>query len=447
MLDSILYWNDVCDAVTKEDYSTPDPTINPNPQQVGPTHTSRALAMIHLAMHDAYFGVTKTSNTYLPFTAGDLPVTNSVTAARAAVGAAACLMLISLYSRQKADIQTRHEAFITQLNGNDPAVARGLAWGRTVANAMLADRKNDGSELPNDFYAPSTEPGRHRADPLNPAQGFLSPEWGKVKPFTINNLTTQIPGSNPPPMNDNAYTTAFLEVYAVGRKESATRTIDQTAVGLFWAYDGARNIGVPPRLYNQVVRAILAKKGTSESENARILAMVNAAMADAGIQAWDQKYRHNIWRPVIGVRESDAQWGPAGQGDGNPLTAGDPDWVPLGAPATNQPQRADGTPPFPAYPSGHASFGTAALMVVQNALNLDSSFTFSFVSDELNGESVGKLGVRTRHVRQLTIDKAIDENVRSRVYLGVHWLFDGLEGKKNGEKIAQMVVANFPARA
>lgn len=447
MIDAILYWNDVCDSVVKQDYSSSSPSLNPNPEQVGPTHTSRALAMVHLAMYDAFVGVVKSAPTYLSFNPSELPSTTSITAARAAVGAAACLLLITLYSRQKSDIQQRHQTFITQLNGNDPAIARGLAWGRTVANAMLADRNNDGSESPNDFYAPSTEPGRHRPDPLKPDQGYLGPEWGKVRPFMIHQLTTRIPGTNPPPMTENDYTAAFQEVYAYGRNNSSKRTIDQTAIGLFWAYDGARNIGVPPRLYNQVVRVILAKKGTSEAENARILAMVHAAMADAGIQAWEAKYRHNLWRPVIGVRESDPQWGPAGQGDGNALTMGDPDWVPLGAPATNQPDRADGTPPFPAYPSGHATFGTAALQVVQRALNVEADFSFDVVSDELDGKAVGKFGVRTRHIRNLTLQKAIDENVRSRVYLGVHWLFDGIEGQKNGDAIAQLVVSHFPSRA
>ena len=72
----------------------------------------------------------------------------------------------------------------------------------------------------------------------------------------------------------------FNQVKGKGRNQGGTRSDDETTIGLFWAYDGARNIGVPPRLYNQVVRAIVAKKGgVSEATNARLFAMVNLAMA------------------------------------------------------------------------------------------------------------------------------------------------------------------------
>jgi membrane-associated phospholipid phosphatase len=447
MIDSILHWNQVALDAAKTDFSTSDPSINPTPEQGGPTRTSRALAIVHLAMYDAYIGLRGGTKYLLSYAPGEVPGTSDLQAAQAAVAAAACLTLISLFSKQKEFFLKEHEKFIAMLPDHDPKIAKGLAWGTLVAEKMLAERKGDGSDLSNDFYAPSTEPGRHRPDPMNPTQGFLGPLWGKVKPFGIANLTTQVPGMPPPEFNSQKYADDFNEVLQKGRNQGGTRTDEETTIGLFWAYDGPRNIGVPPRLYNQVVRAIAIKKGTSETENAKLFAMVNVAMADAGIQAWHEKYLYNIWRPVIGIREADAGWGPTGLGDGNVGTAGAPFWMPMGAPPTNQPSKTPFTPNFPAYPSGHATFGTAALRVAALALSLPDTFEFTFVSDELDGTAAGATGVRMRHERKLTIASAIEENVLSRVYLGVHWKFDGREGEINGASIAAKITGAFPALA
>lgn len=446
MIDSILHWNQIALDAAKADFTTSDASINPTPQQGGPTRTSRALAIIHIAMYDAYVGV-RGGPKYLTYSATETPGTTDLEAAQAAVAAAACLTLISLFGRQRDTFVKAHEKFISMLPDRDPKIAKGLAWGSLVAVKMLANRDNDGSNVPDNFYAPSAEPGRHRADPMDPAQGFLGPLWGKVKPFGIEDLTIKVPGEAPPKMNEQKYTDDFKEVLAKGSSQGSTRTPDETTIGLFWAYDGPRNIGVPPRLYNQVIRAISIKKNASEAENAKLFAMVNIAMADAGIQAWYEKYTYNIWRPVLGIREATAGWGPTGMGDGNSATIGDPYWVPLGAPPTNQPLKTAATPHFPAYPSGHATFGTAALRIAALVLGLPDSFQFTFVSDELDGTAVGASGVRMRHERKLTISSAIEENVLSRVYLGVHWKFDGLEGQKNGERIAQLINNKFPALA
>ena len=447
MIDSILHWNEIANEATRVDFSSPDPTVNPNPEQGGPTRTSRALAIVHLAMYDAYFGVVG-GPTYLTYSAAEKPAINDLEIAQAAVATAAALTLVSLYNRQREVIRQRHVDFVAMLGDKDPNIARGIAWGQVVATKMLATRQNDGSELSNEFYVPSSEPLRHRVDPLNPNQGFLGPLWGRVKPFGIADLIVKVPGLPPPPATGNLYTNHFKEVRSVGRQQSGTRTSEQTTVGLFWAYDGARNIGVPPRLYNQVVRAIAAEKGTNEAQNAKLFALVNVAMADSGIQAWHEKYVHDIWRPIVGVREASPGYGPTGDGDGNPETVTDASWLPFGSPRTNQPQLSSFTPPFPAYPSGHATFGTAALHVTKLHLGLNDQFAFKFVSDELDGKSIDEDdSVRVRHTRSLTIASAIEENLSSRVYLGVHWRFDGDEGKKNGLKIADLIHGSFPALA
>ena len=447
MTDSILHWNLVALNALKADFSLPDPRPPElMPQQNGPTYAARALAIVHLAMYDAYMGVREPNKTYLPYTAPGAG-TSDVQAAQAAVAAAACITLISLFSRQRDSFLKSHNDFVATLPDNDPKIAQGLAWGHRVGRAMLDARRGDGADAPDDLYAPSAEPYRHRSDPLGPPSGVLGPQWGAVKPFGFENLRNSITAL-PDPVTLPEYEADFAEVAAKGRKTGSTRTADQTTIGLFWAYDGARNIGVPPRLYNQIVRDIVAKKGSvSEKVNARLFAMVNVAMADAGVQAWHEKYRHNLWRPVLGIREADAGWGPTGKGDSHAATDGDPHWQPLGAPRTNSSGRPSFTPPFPAYPSGHATFGTAALRLVERELQLDPAFEFDAHSDEFDGVSVGEGGTRPVHKRTMTINKAVEENILSRVYLGVHWKFDGLKGELIGNEIAQKVQASFPVKA
>ena len=286
-------------------------------------------------------------------------------------------------------------------------------------------------------YNASPEPGQHRPDPLNPNQGFLTPQWGQVQPFAITNFLA----SAPPAPTSSQYEQDFNDVKEKGSRTGGTRTSEETAIGLFWAYDGAQKLGVPPRLYNQIVRVIAIKKGNSLAQNVRLFALINLAMADAGIQCWHSKYHYNVWRPVVGVREADPGWGPTAKGDSNPATEGDPFWLPLGAPRTNPlPGTANFTPNFPAYPSGHATFGAACLETVSQFYGTDA-IPFDFVSDELDGKNVDADGsVRTRHERQFnTVSDAIIENARSRVYLGVHWQFDADGGVESGKQIADMV--------
>ncbi len=162
------------------------------------------------------------------------------------------------------------------------------------------------------------------------------------------------------------------------------RTRDQTIAGIYWGYDGTPNLGAPPRLYNQIAMQIADERNTNNVlELARLMALVNVAMCDAGIAAWESKYFYDFWRPITGIREASPGTGPTGRGDGNPNTRGDTTFTPLGAPASNA-TGPNFTPPFPAYPSGHATFGAALFQTLRNFYGTDR-IRFTFVSDEFNG--------------------------------------------------------------
>ncbi len=165
-------------------------------------------------------------------------------------------------------------------------------------------------------------------------------------------------------------------------------------------------------------------------------------MADAGVAIWESKYAYQFWRPVTGIREADEGTGPTGAGDGNPETVGDPTCTPLGAPASNL-TGPNFTPPFPAYPSGHAGFGGALFQILRHFYGTDD-IAFTFVSDEFNGVTQDNEGnVRPLVPRSFSsLSEAEEENSQSRIYLGIHWAFDKTEGIAQGRRVADYVFEN-----
>ena len=294
-----------------------------------------------------------------------------------------------------------------------------------------------------DFF-PSDAPGWWRQDPIGLAPIALGAHWGEVDPFVLRSAD-QFRVPPPPELSSATYSAAFDEVKALGGDGSTTPTVrnaDQTQTGIYWAYDGTPSLCAPPRLYNQIAVSIADQRRTGPVALARLLALVNVAMADAGIAIWESKYHYQLWRPVTGIREADPGTGPSGLGDGNPDTLGDPDFSPLGAPASNL-AGPNFTPPFPAYPSGHAGFGGALFQMLREFYGTDR-IAFTFVSDEFNGTTRANDGsVRPLLPRSFrTLSQAEEENGQSRIYLGIHWSFDKTEGIVQGRRIARYVFRN-----
>lgn len=430
--DQILYWNGIALEANRVSHT------NGAHEQTGPPLSARALAIVHLAMHDAYAGVP--SNDPLTPYLSAIPPAKSGSSVDAAIAAAAQATLSALFPSQRPFFDASHAA--AGLKGTPAALDDGRAFGLTVAQAILADRANDPG-TGDAGYAPSMARGAHRVDPENPGQGYHGPFYGA----TVRRFASDVFELDAPPRpGDPAYASALREVRGKGIAPELAgtltgnvprRTAEETLIGIWWAYDGAVGIGTPPRLYNQIVRAVAEARGNSLAQNARLFALVNVAMADAGILAWREKYRHNLWRPVLGVREHDVCMGPSGT-PAPPTAAADPGWLPLGSPASNTfsppSVRKNFTPPFPAYPSGHAAFGAAAFQITRLFYNEGTpgpdtlADQLEFVSDEVDGVSRDNKGtVRPRHVRAFDggLWRMIRENSISRVYLGVHFSFDG----------------------
>jgi len=404
--DVVTRWNEVTLGALRTGHSS----------MPGPTWAARNSAMVHAAMYDAVNSITQSHSPLI--VNASAPVGTSQ---EAAVAKAAYTVLSQLYPAQIPAFTSAYNASIANIP-DGVAKTNGIALGQSVGNTIFQARANDNSMVTIPYTQPAN-PGIWR--PTGPLFGMaLEPNWGSVTPFSMTS-STQFRSPAPPALNSPAYAAAYNEVKDLGALNSLNRTADQTEIGVFWGYD-APGYGTPPALYNQIARQVGIQAGNTLEENARMLALVNVAMADAGIAAWDTKYYYNVWRPITGIQE--------GHLDNNAATVGDPSWVPLGAPGTPSGSVPDFTPPFPAYTSGHATFGAATFEMLENFygtedLNAIIGGSLSLGSDELPGV-----------FRQYDLlSELTEENGQSRIYLGIHWSFDKTAGITQGTLIADQV--------
>jgi hypothetical protein len=442
LLGFVLRWNQIAIDASGVDHTPVEPGEDRVfGEAVGPGRSSRAMAIVHIAMFDAMASI---QGGYQPYT--DIPRVRNPTqiSTRAAVAQAAHDTLIAMYPSQRATFDRELQASISKVPAGNTRNA-GLMLGANAAQLILQSRKRDGSQYAEPLigldFRPGEAAGNWRADPVSGSLVAMGAKWGQVQPFVLA-ASNQFRVPPPPAMNSEEYAAAYEQVKRLGGDGVTTpteRTEEQTFIGIYWAYDGTPSLCAPPRLYNQIATTIAKQMGSTAIQTARLLALVNVAMADTGIAVWESKFHYQVWRPVIGIRESDVGTGPTGAGDGNLATVGDPTFVPLGAPASNL-AGPNFTPPFPAYPSGHAGFGGSLFQILRRFYGKDE-IAFTFTSDEYNGITRDNQGaVRLLHSRSFeSLSQAEEENGQSRIYLGIHWAFDKSEGITQGQQIGDYV--------
>jgi hypothetical protein len=443
-LKQVLRWNEIAINASGLDHTPVAPGENRVfGEQLGPGRASRAMAIVHIAIFEALNAI---NGDYKSYTG--LRRASASASERAAVAQAAHDTLVALYPSQASSFDEFLADDLYQISDNRNKKERGIALGREAAKSILDMRAADGSQHAEprvgiDYFT-SNDPGKWRQDPISLIPIALGAHWGDVDPFVMKS-GSQFRVPPPPAMNSPEYAAAYNEAKRLGGDGINTptqRTAEQTEIGTFWAYDGTPSLCAPPRLYNQIAVQIADQMDSDDMETARLLALVNTAMADAAIAIWESKFYYNVWRPVTGIREADVGTGPTGAGDGNPATVCDPGFMPLGAPASNL-VGPNFTPPFPSYPSGHAGIGGALFETLRNFYGTDR-IPFTFVSDEFNGVTKGNDGnVRPRIARSFyRLSVAEEENGQSRIYLGIHWSYDKTEGIAQGRRIADYVFKN-----
>ncbi|MDX9910900.1 MAG: hypothetical protein RBS39_03610 [Phycisphaerales bacterium] len=402
----------------------------------GPGAISRAGAMMHVAMFNAVNAGTNKYESY-----GSFEFAGANDASRQVAAAVAAHQVISSLYTSGATLAQSQAALNSVLASvpDGQAKTRGIQLGQASASHIMQLRAGDGwnNTIP---YTPGSSAGdwvpTQPGDPVHPHWGNVTP-WGiqSGDQFRPNRLASY--GTMENFLASQEYADNFNDVKENGRIDRWTPADEEYQVAFFWGNDRYGTYK-PPGHLNNITREFIDREwaglGADErlEKSSRLFALLNIAMADAGIAAWDCKYNteFDLWRPITGIRNADL--------DGNPLTLPDENWEPLNHvdPDGDGPMTADPfSPNFPAYMSGHATFGAAHAAIMREFFGGDSFDPMLFSTDDPYVEGL---------LREFASwEDMARENGRSRIYLGVHWQVDADDGYLAGTGAGEWIYANY----
>ena len=366
--DQVLEWNQIfIDTLIATN------TANSSSQRLG--------AIVHTAIFDAYNGVERR---YTPIHVTDEAPPG--TSRRAAVIAAGYTALAGLFPSRQSQLQASYLASLAALSDDDgdggKSRERGIEWGTYVAQQVLAWRATDGFNTPVPAFIGGTEIGQWRPTTLqNASCTAMSAQTLAFTQMFVLDSSAQFRPPPPRGLSDITYISDLNAVKTLGAQTGSTRTADQTLLAPFWEGNASTH-------WNQAANQLARANNLSMSENNRLLAVLNLAMADTAITTWSAKRFYGAdplavtWRPFTAIRE----------GSIDP----DPTWRPL-----------VNTPCHPEYPAGHPSLNGVAATILFNAFG-DASGSFTLTTGPTS---------RT----YFSITQARNDGNDARVWGGMHY--------------------------
>ena len=353
---------------------------------------TRLGAIVQSAVFDAVNGVARR---FTPIhVVPDAP--RGASRAAAAVGAAH-EALVSLFPSQQAMLDAQFETSLAELGNDNPPIARGLAWGTSVADQILAWRASDHFSDPLTVYVPGTLPGNWQPTPPGFGTQPLFRQLAVTTPFALTS-PSQFRPAGPPPLSSARYAADFNEVKAIGNAP----TPDQAATAIFW------NSDTPTAIWDRVAGRVAQAHDLGLTADARLLARLNIALADTAIAIWDAKNHFDTWRPVTAIAHADT--------DNNPDTTAQPGWKPLLT-----------TPAFQEYPSGHSGVSAAAAAILASTFGDDTAFTAT---------SAGVPGVERSFA---SFSDSVAQVNDARVFAGIHFRFACEDANRVGTNVANYI--------
>ena len=245
--------------------------------------------------------------------------------------------------------------------------ALGVEVGHKIAAEVLAWRATDGFAAANPQpplpppISPSLLPGIWVTTFSGPA---TFSKLGDVEPFGVLSSTQFLP--DPPPQLESAeYAADFNEVKNQGERPvpfpPLSGSCDDASIAgrqriaLVWAATApCANVTTPNRLWHNVARDMAQEDRLSLVETARLFALLTTSQFDSVCTSQNSKFVYRLWRPETAI----ANAGTVGSDtdyDDNPLTEGQPGWVPL-----------LNTPPYPSHSSNMQCVGSGAAGTLRN---------------------------------------------------------------------------------
>lgn len=376
---AVLGWNEVAVGLITQ-YGT------------SPVVASRVLALVSVAQHDALLAVTKEQRAHKRPPPGKVTplftvsTPSSYPSEHAAVAAASSLVLSFLYSSQdqKAWLAKRAQDHTTSRLvagvSRKSDIDAGEQIGRAVAEQVIARAKSDGADRAGVNWQGTIPQGDDKwKSAEHPAVVPLRPRWGTVRPWLMTS-GEQLRPPPPPKLDSPEFAAAIEEV----KKISATRTPEQLALAKHWA--DSPGSPTPGGHWNVAAQKLIADHPSTELAAARVFALMNMAVMDAGIGCWEAKYHYWFLRPS--------------QAD----------------PTITLPV---GLPNFPSYPSGHSCYSGAAAHVLAHFFPADAE-----------------------RMKAMALDASM-----SRVYGGIHYKFECEKGLELGRKVGELAVKKATTEA
>ena len=288
------------------------------------------------------------------------------------------------------------------------SVKSSFLHGKRVAEKVLHNRQNDGSSTTISYLA-TDSPGQWRRTPkfYRPPE---QPHWRKVRLWALPGKQSFLPPP-PPSFDSTAYASSVSEAKTMGGKFSQLRSPEESFIAKFWKDFSYSQ--TPPGHWNEIAAFVSHASKLDLWEEARLFALLNLAMTDAGIISWQAKYHYHLWRPIDAIRNADEF--------ASTRNLVNKSWSPLLE-----------TPPHPEYPSAHSCFSGAASHIMQLFFQSDR-FSFRVSSDQYPG----------KYRRFESFSQCASEIGKSRLYGGIHYSFSNLNGIQCGKKIGSFIYANL----
>lgn len=465
---------------------------------VGPTIASRAYAMMHTAMYDAWA-------TYDPI-AIPTHLENELQRPETEINQgnkeegmsyAAYRVLIDLFPEQKAIFDQLMTELGYKLNNVNTDTNNAAGIGNLSAQKLLEFRHQDGSNqlgesVEGTLGVAYSDTSHYQAvntvenitniqywtpeyipidDTTGKVQQCLTPHWGEVIPFALETGEQFRPKSPEPFLlvpgevnfTDQTITLADGSIVEIDRnligtiinpqfiqqakqivKISANLTDRKKLIAEFW--EDGKGTSFPPGTWMSFGEYVSARDNNSLDDDAKLFFTLSNAVFDAGIATWDAKAYYDYTRPVRAIREL-GKLGLIGKYNselgGYAIEAWQPNQGTQSILAedflTYQNPKGNPSPPFAEYTSGHSAFSAAGATVLKKFTGSDdfgASFTFTPGSSSFEPEITPKKSIE---LTWSTFSQAAKQAGKSRLYGGIHFADGNTQGRILGKQVGNTV--------
>mgnify|MGYP001221588239 FL=1 len=305
----------------------------------------------------------------------------------------------TIYPSAVTIVNNKYDAIITERSAvvSNEVIARSIEHGLAISNKIIGWIMTDGyTETRNMTYLPPPRSENPMYwEPINPGDMANEPYWGILRPFVVNDPEQFY--IDPPGFSTDTSSQIYRESVKL-IEVSQNLTLEHKRIANFWN-DKIRT-GTPAGHWVSIMSQVARQLNLKLDRVAQMYAYMGPALADGFIVCWRAKYHYNYLRPQSYIRDYI-----------------DPNWFPFLV-----------TPPFPAYPSGHSSLSGGCAEIMKEL------FGDMHITDYTHQD----IGYLPRSFE--TFAAVAEEAAFSRLYGGIHYEFDSINGLRAGHVLGRYIL-------